>query len=118
MRDIKFRFVYQGEYQIHYKWYFLDQLVDNSLKELSDIHHQMRLLAKNQYTGLKDKNDKDIYEGDIIKTEFGIGQVVYEIVCFRIIGDNLDLYLGHSNRNKLEIIGNVYENTKLLEMVI
>lgn len=72
-----------------------------------------------QYTGLKDKNDKEIYEGDIIKEEFNHGicncEIVYDNAGFFIenikeeIKDNL-----HWHANGLEVIGNIYENPELL----
>ncbi len=70
-----------------------------------------------QYTGLKDKNGKQIFEGDIMtsSTEDRL-KVVFENggFCF-----SNDLLSGsdrlHSIRvSRLEIIGNIYENPELL----
>ena len=68
-----------------------------------------------QYTGLKDRNDKEIYEGDIVryfKDELGV--VKFVAGSFIIDGNTCYesfLELG----GKIAIVGNIYENPDLLE---
>lgn len=67
-----------------------------------------------QCTGLKDKNGKLIYEGDILQNGNFIRRVVYAEGQFRVVGcrDCIPLYLCN---NDLEIVGNIHENLELLE---
>lgn len=123
MRDLKFR-AWDNKKKSFIEIYQIQFSHDNTpLKiidcEDSNIYKDDYVLM--QYTGLKDKNGKEIYEGDIVKITSGgygnIYEVKFEFGCF---------YAGWHNgssttkRPKLivsrftEIIGNIYENQKLL----
>lgn len=77
-----------------------------------------------QCTGLKDKNGKLIYEGDILykkgtknhKGEKMYSEVIWDQMYaeFNISDDN-GMHRMPSNSNNIEIIGNIYENPELLQ---
>lgn len=69
-----------------------------------------------QCTGLKDKNEKLIYENDLLKDNNGIWQVKWnnEEGAFYIWNKKRDFYLSPFI-GKYEIIGNINENPELLE---
>ena len=71
-----------------------------------------------QYTGLHDKNGKEIWEGDIVKSFFvDTDEAGNEIYKYYIIEVKYDEVLCEYNIDKfmnLEVIGNIYENKELL----
>lgn len=102
-------------------------LLDESLSEEAKYNVLM------QCTGLKDKNEKLIYEGDIVKifnTKDNFEQirpVVFKDCAFQFnLPNSMQIdkplycwsinYLNHYKHIDLKIIGNIYENPELLEV--
>jgi hypothetical protein len=63
-----------------------------------------------EFTGLADKNNKDIYEGDIDSEGY-----VVEFICGCFVLYNKDYTVDlYNHSDTIEIIGNIYENQDLL----
>lgn len=65
-----------------------------------------------QFTNLKDKNKKEIYEGDLLEANVGHGKFIAEVHLSVKQGWYPFMFQGEE---KSEIIGNIYENPELLE---
>lgn len=128
MREIKFRAwvndamcydIAEIEYQ-----YFCLVVNDHPSEERAFLLDESILM---QYTGLKDKNGKEIYEGDVLKiTDYPFKEcsqekdksnpfyktekVIYDPPCF-----NLNGWLEFDYDGEYEVIGNIHENPELLK---
>lgn len=73
-----------------------------------------------QYTGLTDRNGNKIFEGDIVNilTENEeIGIIVYEDGGFIVRADKFSIdFINNINGTDVEVIGNKYDNPKLMEI--
>lgn len=76
-------------------------------------------LTLGQYTGLRDKNDKCVFEGDLVKSKYyDLSEVVwhdkYATFCLRTVDDVVKDEYTYS-LDEIEVIGNIYENPNLLK---
>jgi uncharacterized phage protein (TIGR01671 family) len=135
-REIKFR-VWDSESK---NWYdfedgFLDykEMKNGQYIAYSDLIEELVLM---QYTGLKDKNGKEIYEGDIVRAVYEedegggwhcdhkVRGKVYFDTHWGVKFDCRDATqrvaehwerIPHTDFRNVEVIGNVYENSDLLQ---
>lgn len=113
MREIKFRIVYSRNGVIVIKHYTLVAGKSDYINEWKSAGYE--IIGQDLSTGLKDKNGKEIYEGDILETESGICEVKWygKGACFRW------MFTGNSesplNYDDIEVIGNIYEHGELLK---
>lgn len=74
-----------------------------------------------QYTGLKDKNGREIYEGDILRTDDGLGRLSTEVITWEESGFWIRTHKGNLHlpaQPYREVIGNIYENPDLMKTAV
>lgn len=118
MRELKFRIWSEEDKQYRSDIRVSDLVIDIDGAPSTIYSAEGDRFDIEQYTGLKDMNGKEIYEGDVVRWmddydenayinfDEGCFWVSWPINSERINGDMVD---------DLEIIGNIHENPELLE---
>jgi len=91
------------------------------IKKVTGFHHWLfgeeKRVVLMQYTGLKDKNGKEIYEGDILygTNPNGMHNCVWECVSLENFHHYQETEEAINEYGNIEVIGNIYENPELLK---
>lgn len=135
MREIKFR-AWDAEEKVMWQPLTLEQIIRADWEFETDPYEytlpwkdymwsQHDKTVWMQYTGLKDKNSKEIYEGDIVASTLkenkgGVIEWCIPNACFVVREDEntlipIDIKGGTARMKETEVIGNIYENPELMK---
>lgn len=127
-REIKFRVWSNNTWKMHEVVgirFLADKIdvLDDGMPVTLETSYQGEFVLL-QYTGLKDKNGKEIYEGDILQCHYDFGDdtepmepviVEWQYDGWAIHALGNDIYMLPRDWEGYEVIGNVFENSDLLE---
>ena len=128
MREIKFRaWDKSNEEMLEVENLYFNDMTDKveiRTRIYSDYFNDEEMILM-QYTGLKDKNGKEIYEGDIVAEKghyVKSDRLLYQKIQWKesyscwLRGEYQRLTPKNIKTYQIEVIGNIYENPELLEV--
>lgn len=119
MANTKFEYGFESVNGIVKKKYFLSDIPN--IKENCDVWNVLPIVYVREFTGFKDKKGKEIYEGDLIKTFAGIGEIIWQSHSGEWIVKLLSEGRGYvdidfKRSQEWNIMGNVHETPELLNL--
>lgn len=119
-REIKFRAWHKYDLSLKPSFWFMDwdELMSMTMEKVFGNLDDNHPFILEQFTGLFDKNGKEVYEGDILKDEYdSIGVVRWSKSFWEfsfVQGNVTSNYSGMNDGDDVEIIGNIHENQELV----
>lgn len=117
-REIKFEYGFSSINGIVKKKYYLSEIP--FMHDKCDVWQILPIVYVRQFTGLKDKNGVDIYDGDIIEKYFEKFEIIWNEGAWQLTKINdwykQQFYIAHLfDYEKAVVVGNIYENPELLK---
>ena len=112
MRTIKFRAICAFSGVWRYGFYYVSK-GNHIIRDENDKESIVLEKTLGQFTGLHDKNGKEIYEGDIVTDGVGKYKIIYDL---KLAGYQPYCIFRDEPENYCEVIGNIYENPDLVKL--
>jgi len=121
-RLLRFQYGFNSVNGIVKKVYNLSEIP--FMHDKCDVWQILPVVYVRQYTGLKDKNGQEVFEGDILKfitngfdAETFITSIIFDKCSLKLKNDRALFYFGQSDFTKIDdgvVIGNIFENPEFL----